>query len=694
MKKSIKYFLITLLLVSYMNVYATNNTIYVEGTYQQENARNMLSLINNWRQDTTNNWYYNSSNTKVYPGKLNPLTYDYGLEKIAMQRAVEASVNFAHQRPNGQSIYSIQANGYSSTGENIAAGYTAPQNVFTAWQETDEDYAGQGHRRNMLNSTYTSIGIACIRVPNTLFGTFCVQEFGRHSNINTTPTAINNEAQTIPVDISSSVFVTDEEVSLESNATTMLVGQQITLPLANTVVYSNANGMPAYIRAKSTLEWEITSGSDCITLNNNVVTATKIGTAVLTGKFGNSSVTYTINVNGITEVSSITLNKSNLTLVIGNEGTLTPTIAPSNATNKSVTWISSDDSIATVTNGKIKALKAGKVTITARSSNNLTATCQVTVVKPPMNVSYTTHVRNIGWQNYVKDGTMAGTSGKSLRLEGIKIKIENPDYTGDIEYRTHVQDIGWQDYVKNNAMSGTSHQSKRLEAIQIRLTGELANHYDVYYRVHAQDVGWMNWAKNNEMSGTASYGRRLEGIEIVLVEKGKTPPTRTNNKTEKAFLKKTVRYKTHVQDIGWQEEKFDGQMSGTAHQSKRLEGIEIKLHNINNGGIKYRTHIQDIGWQDWKENGLMSGTSHQSKRLEAIQIELTGEYATTHDVYYRVHAQNFGWMGWAKNGEQSGTAHYSYRLEGIEIVIVEKGETPPTRTDTKTQESFKDQRSQ
>ena len=135
---------------------------------------------------------------------------------------------------------------------------------------------------------------------------------------------------------------------------------------------------------------------------------------------------------------------------------------------------------------------------------------------------YSTHVQNVGWQGYVSDGDMAGTSGRSLRLEGIKMYLQNVDYSGNIEYKTHVQNIGWQNYVRNNNMAGTSGKSLRLEAIQIRLTGEIANHYDIYYRVHVQNFGWLDWAKNNGISGTTGFAYRLEGIEAKLVEKGKT----------------------------------------------------------------------------------------------------------------------------------------------------------------------------
>ncbi len=393
-------------------------------------------------------------------------------------------------------------------------------------------------------------------------------------------------------------------------------------------------------------------------------------------------------------IKEVKLSKTELTIERGKSEILIATIVPENTLfDKTITWKTSDSKIAIVANGKVTGIKVGTATVTATSSNGKTATCEVTVTRPPMTVLYTTHVQDIGWQGYVIDGAMSGTSHQSKRLEAIKIKLEDAPYDGNIEYRTHIQDIGWESsFKKNDAMSGTSHQSKRLEAIEIKLTGDLANYYDVYYRVHAQDVGWMAWAKNGEQAGTSGYSRRLEAIEIVVVEKGKNPPTRTDTRTNKAFVKKQITYATHVQDYGWQDGVSDGEMSGTSHQSKRLEGIVIVLNKPEvSGNVEYKTHIQNIGWEkDFKKNGEMSGTSHQSKRLEAIQIKLTGEMAEKYDIYYRVHAQEFGWMGWAKNGESAGTAHYSYRLEAIEIVLVEKGENPPERTDTKTNKTFVD----
>ncbi|MBR2833718.1 MAG: N-acetylmuramoyl-L-alanine amidase, partial [Bacilli bacterium] len=87
---------------------------------------------------------------------------------------------------------------------------------------------------------------------------------------------------------------------------------------------------------------------------------------------------------------------------------------------------------------------------------------------------------------------------------------------------THVQNVGWMDYVRNGEMSGTSGKALRLEAIKIRLTGQVSEEYDVYYRVHAERFGWLGWAKNDEMAGTSGYGYRLEAIEIKFVKKGES----------------------------------------------------------------------------------------------------------------------------------------------------------------------------
>lgn len=268
-------------------------------------------------------------------------------------------------------------------------------------------------------------------------------------------------------------------------------------------------------------------------------------------------------------------------------------------------------------------------------------------------ICYTTHIQDIGWQNQVKDGEMAGTEGQAKRLEAIKITLK--DLSGvKIKYQTHIQDIGWQDWKYDGTLAGTEGQSKRLEAIRIEL--EENDKYSIMYRVHIQDIGWQDWRYDGEKAGTEGQSKRLEAIQIKIVEKQTSI---------------SVNYSVHVQDIGWQNWKAEEKIAGTEGQSKRLEAIKIELlTNIKNLKLKYRVHIQDIGWQDWKDSEEMAGTEGQSKRLEAIQIKL--ENTQDYSIEYRVHVQDIGWQDWVKDGEISGTEGQSKRLEAIQIRIISK----------------------
>ncbi len=87
-------------------------------------------------------------------------------------------------------------------------------------------------------------------------------------------------------------------------------------------------------------------------------------------------------------VTGVTLNKNSTSILIGDTETLTATVAPSNATNKAVTWTSSNTSVATVSEGVITAKAAGNTTITVTTSDGgYTASCTVTVSNPSKTLS-------------------------------------------------------------------------------------------------------------------------------------------------------------------------------------------------------------------------------------------------------------------------------------------------------------------
>ena len=125
-------------------------------------------------------------------------------------------------------------------------------------------------------------------------------------------------------------------------------------------------------------------------------------------------------------------------------------------------------------------------------------------------------------------------------------------------------------------------------------------------------------------------------------------------------------YATHIQTYGWEkEETYDGGISGTVGQAKRLEAIKIRNNTGIEGSVEYQVHCQSFGWMDWTMDGDIAGLTGLAKRLEAIRIRLTGQLAEQYDVYYRVQCQTYGWLDWAKNGQTAGSTNYAKRLEAI-----------------------------
>ena len=312
-------------------------------------------------------------------------------------------------------------------------------------------------------------------------------------------------------------------------------------------------------------------------------------------------------------------------------------------------------------------------------------------------VQYTSHVQNIGWQQWVANGDLSGTSGQAKRIEGIRVRVSGAEGLG-VRYTTHCQTYGWIPWSRDGEMSGTEGESKRVEALRIQLIGEKADLYDIWYRVHVQNYGWLAWTKNGEIAGSMGLSKRIEGIQIVVKNKGdaspgnqggiisaysqavKTGPGANLNSGLKGQEDTSVAVLTHVQTYGWNGWKYNGAVAGTSGESKRVEAIKIRLMNKKYGGdVEYRAHVQREGWQNWVGNGELSGTSGESKRIEAIQIRLSGDMEAHYDIYYRVHVQRFGWLGWAKNGEQAGSAGYSYRMEALQVVLVPKEESAAWR---------------
>ena len=302
-------------------------------------------------------------------------------------------------------------------------------------------------------------------------------------------------------------------------------------------------------------------------------------------------------------------------------------------------------------------------------------------------LSYSTHVRTLGWMDAVTNGETSGTTGQALRIEAIKIDIESDADIG-LSYQGYVQKKGWQDPVSAGQVAGTTGDALRMEAIRIALTGADAEKYDIYYRTHVAKFGWLDWAKNGEAAGTAGYGYQMEAIEICIVKKGESAPGATDCPYKENQLVEdnvvevpTLSYSAHVRTLGWMDAVSSGKTAGTTGQKLRMEAIKISTSGEADVKVSYSAHVRKIGWQDAVSEGEIAGTTGLGLQMEAIKISLEGADADKFDIYYRTHTAKFGWLDWAKNGEPAGTAGYAYQMEAIEICIVEKGaEAPGTAT--------------
>ena len=197
-------------------------------------------------------------------------------------------------------------------------------------------------------------------------------------------------------------------------------------------------------------------------------------------------------------------------------------------------------------------------------------------------ITYSSHIQSIGWQDYVEDGKTSGTTGRSLRMEAYKIKLDSV-LDGDIVYKTYISKRGWSGESKSNEMSGTSGLSRNIEAIQIKLTGNISNYFDIYYRVHASHIGWMGWAKNGSKAGCIDSDSNLEAIEIKLVNKNTNPNLNTNN----AYLTGT-----------WKNNKYYDYFGNMAKGFKIIDGVK---YYFNPEGKQYGKNVQKIidvsSWQ-------------------------------------------------------------------------------------------------
>ena len=205
---------------------------------------------------------------------------------------------------------------------------------------------------------------------------------------------------------------------------------------------------------------------------------------------------------------------------------------------------------------------------------------------------YSAHVQNIGWQASVSDGAVAGTTGKSLRMEALKIK------GWPITYRAHVQNIGWMPWVVvgYDEFAGTTGRSLRMEAVQARLDPVAAERFAIEYQCHVQDLGWLAWTRDGGTCGTTGKSLRMEAIRMRIVERTSTPePTATATPTPTPPVTVTAT-PTPTPTVTTPTPTGSTSIAVTADTGMEATGATV-LSSIGTSDVAWVAHLGDMAYQ-------------------------------------------------------------------------------------------------
>jgi uncharacterized protein YjdB len=400
-------------------------------------------------------------------------------------------------------------------------------------------------------------------------------------------------------------------VTLSASTKSLQVGQ--TYSLTAKVSPSNAN---------QEVTWS-SSDEKIVSVTNGKITALKVGEADITAASKeNPDINATCRVTVVNiPVESVELSKAELTLVEGETGILTATVKPDNAFDKNVEWTSSDESVATVSDGKIVAVKAGVTTITATCGGK-SATCNVTVnpkVIPVTGVSLDKDelTLDVGASSQLTASVLpSNASNKALTWRSSNPSVVSISYQGNVATLS-AKDAGEATIVVETTEGGFKAECKvKVNAVVTSITLpttsvtiEFGKTYDLsdvtILPADAADKT-LEWSSSNTTIATVTAG---------IVKAGKTEGTTTitvkskANPQVSASCKVTVKSKIIlVTSITITPSRLDLYVN----QTKQVK-VDISPSNAENKGYKFS--LPQGGLVTVDKNGNVKGIRTGTTRL-------------------------------------------------------------------------------
>ncbi|MDR1801245.1 MAG: N-acetylmuramoyl-L-alanine amidase [Lachnospiraceae bacterium] len=308
-------------------------------------------------------------------------------------------------------------------------------------------------------------------------------------------------------------------------------------------------------------------------------------------------------------------------------------------------------------------------------------------------IQYSAHVQNVGWQSYVTDDAVAGTTGKSLRMEALKVGLYESNLSGNVVYQAYVTGVGWQNYTSNTGIAGTVGQSKPIEAVRLKLEGDVANQYDIWYSVHTSNIGWQQYASNDNPAGTIGLSQRIEAIKIRLIKKGGKPSIGGAPAFIQGIADSEFSYTVKTTDNQTKLGSKNGAEILFSNASTAISTIALQYTPQNaataKGNISYSVHVSNKGWLSSVTAPSVTGDTSAKESIQAVKFSLQGDIANYYDIWYRTYVKGMGWMGWALNGQNAGTTKLSLPIQGIQIKLVPKGAAAPGANSNYYRDSYK-----
>ena len=354
--------------------------VNLQGEFQTENADKILKRINDIRYEACREGIYLPSlGRNLKTSDYRPLKWSSQLESYARIRAAELSLNWDHTRPNDYGFsnhdYGFKWYGLS---ENLAAGSGLMRSIEQYYAEksnlVNKTGGITGHYTNMINPNMVYVGVGAFKASDhSMPYVYSAMELANASGINENKDNFQGSAIQ-KVEISNNRI---NSIQIIASKNTLNVGDKLTIDVKG----QTNNGLGNTLFSFSSGATYKTSDSSILAISGNKIEAKKAGSATITATVNGKTASYKFTIKAADiAVTSLKLNKTSASINVGSTLQLSTTISPSNATNKTLTYSSSNTAIATVdNNGKVTAKKAGTVTITVKSNNNKTATCSITV---------------------------------------------------------------------------------------------------------------------------------------------------------------------------------------------------------------------------------------------------------------------------------------------------------------------------